>query len=439
MKYELSISADYLSGSSGWDAAAGVREILQNGRDAEVELGAKLTVTHHNDTLRVENAGATLSRDVLLMGQSSKRGKKELAGQFGEGLKLGMLVLVRDGYRVKVRTGGEVWTPAVEASERFSGQRVLTVDVQGGRQENERVMVEVEGITKEFWATLKEKFLFLYPRKIDAVKTPRGSLLLTDRWKGRVYVKGILVQTDPKLAYGYDLTEVTLDRDRRVVASWDLHYELRRIWTDAVDLRPELLEDFTKLLERIDRNDTKGFDSYGADSLSDWAARFVADTFKGKHGHQAVPVLTRADAKDVEHLGVHGVVCSEPMAAVLARTVGDVKTVHDRLRKEVVHTFASEELEPEEQLVLQGAVDLVAMVEPVGAVDVVAFRSDSLMGQFKDDRSLIARRLLRDRAKTLETMVHEVAHRQGHDGDKAHVARIERIWSGIVEKLRGGS
>jgi len=34
--------------------------------------------------------------------------------------------------------------------------------------------------------------------------------------------------------------------------------------------------------------------------------------------------------------------------------------------------------------------------------------------------------------------VHEVAHRAGGDGDKGHVANLERIWSGIVSRLRGG-
>jgi len=37
---------------------------------------------------------------------------------------------------------------------------------------------------------------------------------------------------------------------------------------------------------------------------------------------------------------------------------------------------------------------------------------------------------------TLETVVHEVAHRFGGDGSHHHVAALERIWSGIVSNLR---
>jgi hypothetical protein len=69
-------------------------------------------------------------------------------------------------------------------------------------------------------------------------------------------------------------------------------------------------------------------------------------------------------------------------------------------------------------------------------VDVVSFRSPNLEGMFKDGRVLISRDRLANRAKTLEVLVHEFAHRQGGDGEKGHVAAIEGAWSDIVEKLR---
>jgi hypothetical protein len=39
----------------------------------------------------------------------------------------------------------------------------------------------------------------------------------------------------------------------------------------------------------------------------------------------------------------------------------------------------------------------------------------------------------------LSTLVHEVAHHAGSDGEKNHVSEIERIWSGIVQGLRGAA
>ena len=44
-----------------------------------------------------------------------------------------------------------------------------------------------------------------------------GELLTAPRFRGRVYVKGIWVRTDPSLAYGYNFFKATLDIDRNMV------------------------------------------------------------------------------------------------------------------------------------------------------------------------------------------------------------------------------
>ena len=70
-------------------------------------------------------------------------------------------------------------------------------------------------------------------------------------------------------------------------------------------------------------------------------------------------------------------------------------------------------------------------------VHVVDFKSDVLNGLHTADGVVsLARRVLSDRDETLRLLVHEVAHKRGHDGAKAHVQEMERIWSGIVSELR---
>jgi len=80
-------------------------------------------------------------------------------------------------------------------------------------------------------------------------------------------------------------------------------------------------------------------------------------------------------------------------------------------------------------------VDLTESLE-LDIVDVVSFRSTELEGQFKNGRILVARSMLASRRGTLAVLVHELAHRKGLDGDKGHVAEIERIYSDLVERLR---
>ena len=52
------------------------------------------------------------------------------------------------------------------------------------------------------------------------------------------------------------------------------------------------------------------------------------------------------------------------------------------------------------------------------------------MGQYdpSHDRVLMALNILDNFGQTLETLVHEVAHRKGTDGSKEHVSEIETLW-----------
>jgi len=74
-----------------------------------------VVVDWRQGVLRIENEGAHLSREALLFGTTSKMGRADLIGKFGEGLKLGVLALVRAGRPVTIRSGSEVWNPTSQA------------------------------------------------------------------------------------------------------------------------------------------------------------------------------------------------------------------------------------------------------------------------------------------------------------------------------------
>ena len=457
-KLELSITVTYLP---SWGAWEGIRELVQNGKDAETEFGAMLNVTHHNDTLRIENDGAEMKREALLFGTTSKLHRNDMIGKFGEGLKLGVLALVRSGHKVKIRTGSEVWTAYIARSERYDAD-VLHFDCKGGNEEKRRVRVEIDGVSEEAWNALKDRFLFLSRvKKDDRVDTGRGTLLLGDKHKGHIYVKGIYVQTDQRLGYGYDFRDAEIDRDRKMISSWNLQWESGQIWTEAVGKRPDLLDPFYNMI--LDgKSDVAGLEhnaNYTAKSLQ----KSVAEKFTAQFGKHAVPVATLAESAEVEHLGKRGVVVSKPLGAMLAMTLGNKEVLAKQLREEVTKTLSWSDLDESQRTSLWEAVYLVAMARPdpkvteaiergekvvapdklsaqklLDLVDVVEFRSPTLMGQFKDGRLLVAARLLADRDVTLETLVHEFAHRDGGDGEKGHVNAIEALWRDIVKFLRNG-
>ena len=439
MKIELTIKTTYMPSWGVWE---GIRELVQNGRDAEVEHSAPLTVRHReSDVLVIENVGTTLPYEALLLGHTSKSQRVDLIGKFGEGLKLGCLALVRAGYPVRIRSGSEVWVPAIQKSEKFQAD-VLVFDIQKGRKADNRVAVEIGNVDAESWEKMQELFLFLKGsiKDEECVQTYNGGLLLAERFHGKVYVKGIFVQNDPRLQYGYDLYDADIDRDRKMVAKYDLQYRTNTIWRDALGKRPDLVADFAKLLDR-EAADVEGIDDWNAGFIPEVAKKALAALFRARHGDNALPVSSLSESAEIEHLGKRGIVCPKPLRAILEKELGNASANKAKLREEVTQTYGWHDLVEGEKANLLDAIRLVNGVEPVSleSVDVVGFRDPNLEGMFRDGRILVAKRLLENHRQTLTVMVHEAAHRQGGDGEKGHVENLERIWSGIVANLLGAS
>ena len=329
MKLELTIKTSYLP---SWGAYEGIRELVQNGKDAQTEFGATFEVRYRKDTgvLVIENDGTTLPHEALLFGHTSKEGRGDLIGKFGEGLKLGVLALVRAGHSVKIRSGSEVWTPAIERSEKFNAD-VLVFSIDKGREPKNRVQVEIGNVSEESWATMGDHFLFLGKQPKDTtIKTNAGTLLLDPKFAHRVYVKGIFVQNVPDLTFGYDLPDADVDRDRKMIETWSLQSRSQGIWRAALATRPDLIGNFIELLE-TEASDVAGINEWNANALSEEIKTGVAEHFSKRHGDKALPVSTIADSRDVEHLGKTGIVCPKPLRNILEEKLGTVATNKTKL------------------------------------------------------------------------------------------------------------
>lgn len=437
MKIELTIKCDYLP---TWGAYEGIRELLQNGQDAQTEFSAPLTVKHRKDsnTLVIENEGTILPYEALLLGHTSKQGRPDLIGKFGEGLKLGILALVRAGHPIKIRSGGEVWVPSIQRSEKFKAD-VLTFEIVKGLKARNRVAIEVGNIDEAAWDQMKDCFLFLGTLGDDeVVRSTSGALLIGPRFEGKVYVKGIFVSNDPRLSFGYDLVDADLDRDRKMVSKYDLQYRTSSIWREALGRRPDLVGSFGKLLER-EAADIEGVDAWAAQYLPDDVKKALTDEFVKRHGETALPVATLGESQDVEHLGKKGVVVPKSLRAVLEQNLGTTESNKAKLKDEVLTLYGWHDLSTDEKANVERALFLVNGVEQVSIndIDVADFRDPKIHGMFNGTtgRILLAKSTLADRDFTLLVLVHEVSHRQGGDGEKDHIDRMQGLWSGIVARL----
>ena len=401
-KTALSITRHYVP---DWDNYAGVRDLLQNGRDAEIQLGAKLTVRHNvvEDKLVLENDGCQLPGAALLLGHTTKATDKRTAGHFGEGLKLGLLALVRAGHPVKINTGLEIWTPSIERAPAFGNEEVLTITTRTLPRPHKKVTIEINGITQKMWAGWRDNFLFLRPQ-LWAVETGSGRLLLDSCDAGRVYVHGIFVMTT-KGRYGYDMA-VETDRDRRVIEDDVLETAMAQVLAAAAGKEQGVAGRMYKAL-LDDVKDVQGAGQYEANRFPLALKQNLGQMFKTEHGSDALPVSSQERADELARMHLRAVVLPATAAAVLESCLGiDVGEQLRALKRTPSEEYDLDELTAAEQLHFRMAHDalnrgLCALGQEPMQVQVVSFPDPELPGAYDAEAKLC--RLARPQLGELKT------------------------------------
>ena len=234
-RFELGMSMEYVG---NWGITEAVREIFQNCYDEEIVNPENKMLCEYNEelqVLRIGNRNSTLSTKTLLLGCSSKRDDERTIGTHGEGYKVATIVLLRNniGIRILNYNDREVWTAKVVNSKRY-GCPIGVYDIEQlgvfKKQPEFNLVFELTGITKEMYDLIKENNLHLQDDLGEVYNGNSGRCLLDEKFKGKIYVNGLFVCTNPNLTYGYDIVAnlVKLDRDRGLIDSFDLQWTLGR-------------------------------------------------------------------------------------------------------------------------------------------------------------------------------------------------------------------
>lgn len=430
MKMNLGLTAEYRNWWGTWE---GVRELIQNARDAETEHGAEMSVSHKGDVLTISNKGITIPRAALLIGESSKRLRSDTIGKYGEGLTLGLLALARAGHKVRIRNGDELWAPAIEFDHEFN-RRVLVINFRQARLKTIDVTVEIEGISSTAWEEYRGKFLFLSPPR-NAIETTRGRLIKDHDRAGMVFVKGIYVASW-RIPEGYDLDGVETDIERKMVDRWTAEAAMEAIWLEANRNGKIANAELYKKLRSPDENGVN-FSKYDAHRFSDDQAKAILAEFTAEFGADAIPVSNMADAQEVEHFGLKGVVVNEALQAVAEKVTGALGDRKIKLKQEVTSTVQWADVSPEQRARVRKCLHLVQQAGHdvhLANLRFCTFRDPNLLGTCDDKQGLITIKaaLLDDEPKMLGVLVHECCHMDGAaDGSKEHVSAMERTWQSI--------
>jgi len=430
-KFALTISDKYVP---TWGIREIIREIVTNSLDGETSgFPKEIDYLPKTRTLRVSNKGKKLDKAVLLLGHTTKAEDDNQIGQFGEGLKLALLAAARSGLDLKVINGDETWSPSMEESDVFPGNKVLTISTRNVNSTG-RLTFLIGGVTEEDWKETQKRFLCLSP-PFFAVAALRDSTIIFDEERaGKLFVKGVYVTEKKDLVYGYDLAGIKMNRDRSLVEDHDLKSITASAWgalvesdlilgkTDSLKscLIPMLeaeSEDIQWIRYRLGGNTRDG----------------LIKDFEEKYGDKAVPVVTGDESIAAGHVGLRGVVISRLYADILYDNMGTLKEQIKQHCDSIVEIYEHKDLTDQEIFNYERVLSYMEMAAKICGHKPLASRTQivrfngTCQGMWSAKASLdrygtisLARNILLDIPTLVATFAHEIGHDIAGDGDVRH-------------------
>jgi hypothetical protein len=312
-KHQLTISPDYVL---DWTYVQAARELFQNALDNETTTPENtMFFNYEKGKLQIGNKTSILTLDTLLLGSSSKRGDTKTIGKHGEGYKVALMVLLREGKQVTIYNYGakEVWRTRLVKSRKFNGALITEIDVDKKHfwqsVPSHSLVIEVDGISEEEYADIVETNLHLsdYPTNYEVLdgKEKLGNILLDEDKVGKVYINGLYVSSNDKFKFGYDIqpAHISLDRDRKLIDSFNLAWMTSKMWR-YVNQEEKVAQ---MLLAKVyDVEFIKSRSSSSANTESEIDSKITSalkQQFSYTHGSKSIAVSSNSDLQKVSTQG----------------------------------------------------------------------------------------------------------------------------------------
>jgi hypothetical protein len=232
------IGRDYVS---DWGIPEAIREIYQNFKDYG-EFDVDSYDSPYGNIVRLSNTYVPEDLSIFKIGKSIK--SEGSIGKYGEGLKLALLIMLRENRKCKVRSGNYLIEPIFINDDLLGEVLALQFRVLDNTK---CFSVEFE-CTKDEWSQFDDTLI----EDLDVLhEIYCGSLV--DKEPGSVYVGGIFVSKLDGLnyAYNFDPEFVELERDRTIPRQFDVEYYASRILETYNKLKSDDL--FTRDTAYIDK------------------------------------------------------------------------------------------------------------------------------------------------------------------------------------------
>lgn len=223
--YELPLSKDYVR---HWGVVEAVRELFQNALDSDSPFEYVIGV----NSLQISSRFSKLEPKTLLLGTTSKADCKDKIGSFGEGYKIALLVLSREGRSVSILNGDRVWTPEFRYSNQYEDEILCIKESKYPAGRGKGLVFVINDLSQSELEQIKSTNMHMWDKIGQIIETSYGRILIEH--PGKLFVNGLFV-CDTELKYGYDVKPefLKLERDRQTVSSFDLKFLAKDMWFET--------------------------------------------------------------------------------------------------------------------------------------------------------------------------------------------------------------
>lgn len=295
---EFPIAREYVS---DWTTTDALRELVQNTLDEQDRLREDQSLKHDvryiakNRVALFMNEGTRIDAADFVLGESSKNNAAGPSrGKFGEGFKLAVVVLLRNGYSIVLRSQDTLWRFSFDHSDTY-GREVLAISKSRLESSFDGVAWAVFGITPETWSIFAERVRRLQ-KPSEVIAAGANAVLMDESQRGKIYVGGLLVRKmEREYAFGYDFapSAVTIDRDRKMVSEFELKWATSRILTEVgIDAASTMAEAYRKKVDDFEY----AFDNAQHSEVKTYIADSIFEQLIEEHGDRFVAVSCEAEA-----------------------------------------------------------------------------------------------------------------------------------------------
>lgn len=423
-----------------WDVNDMLRDMCQNGMDARDYLGTSFEAKHNGQGLVIETRGATLSQGMLRDGASGdeKATPGMARGRHGDGLVSSIVVALRLGFSVTIRTGENRWEFSV-GKHRDWADEVVLVNETNGLEPMNAVRLTVGGLSKGAWNTVQDKVLLGNPR--SAIKVGNSMVIKGEKYKGKIYSRGLFVREIANARFGYDLHDLPLDRDRRG-DRWDIAWELGLILNAGVHFGAIPAEMLWNMANDGDSFESEVIGEIREDCAIAQSLAAYADERFGTGTGAVVLVDDSSKALELGHYGMLGKVVAPAIAKAVEKARGTFEEIKADCGQTVKVWHSLSDLTEGERSNLRKVQDALRdTVEAMGfdhaGICIVDYHSPAVGGTFHPAtrQVCIARNKLNDIGRLFTIAVHEFAHIRGKDGSVEHRDAMDHITGECIAKL----